>query len=358
MIKYTVLNRIKNRIFFIMSRFSYLCLLVLLLAPYVVYSQGTTEEVSLEKKEDSNANIKRFDLVNYQIIADQKYYKNNPEEQNKSVQSALDEQLISGKSAEEAADAKKTSHEEKAYDQRTTEVLDEQTALDTKLLVSAEEKTGSKQVTLEVDDTRASLKSEDNASEKGITNTNELTKEAFEVEKTLPEQELVIVKEVDNVKPVEVKQANLEQLPVAIKEVPKSEEIKINTEVTSNESAVSSSLASDSLSPAITKNDSVKVATAKPTTYPSTIEFKDNNSVVPTEKHVPAPKKVEPTPVTVEPTPTIVSPTPISEVTETPTKKPEINREKQVIDGLINSGNYEVYDDGKYIKISRKKNNK
>jgi hypothetical protein len=112
---------------------------------------------------------------------------------------------------------------------------------------------------------------------------------------------------------------------------------------------------SDTLTPTIAKIDSVKVVPAKPTSYPSTIEFKDNNSVVPTEKHVPAPKKVEPTPVAVEPTPTIVAPTPIQVETVTPTTKPGINREQQVIDELINSGNYDVYDDGKYIKISRKK---
>ena len=39
----------------------------------------------------------------------------------------------------------------------------------------------------------------------------------------------------------------------------------------------------------------------------------------------------------------------------TTTPNPAINREQQVIDGLINSGNYDVYDDGKYIKIARKK---
>ena len=35
--------------------------------------------------------------------------------------------------------------------------------------------------------------------------------------------------------------------------------------------------------------------------------------------------------------------------------KPEIDREQLVVDELINSGNYDVYDDGKYIKFSKKK---
>lgn len=332
MIKHTKLFVFRTYNFSPMNRFYILFILLLVFTPRVGFSQKIKKEVSLEKIEDSTANIKRFDVVNYQVVADQKYFKNNPEAQSTAVQTVLDEQLVSGKSAEDVADANKTTHAEIAYDQRTTTALDQQVALDTKLLVSAEEKAVSKQVTLDVDYSSSAAQVTAIPIAKPESNSSALTNEFSEPKKTESEQEVVVKQEVE--KPVD---------------------ITSKEEVTNNELIKASPIVSDTLTPTIAKIDSVKVVPAKPTSYPSTIEFKDNNSVVPTEKHVPAPKKVEPTPVAVEPTPTIVAPTPIQVETVTPTTKPGINREQQVIDELINSGNYDVYDDGKYIKISRKK---
>ena len=318
-----------------MNHFYFSLLTLITLSPFVSFSQAVKKETSLERIEDSTSNVKRFDAVNYQILADQKYYKNNPEAKNIANLTALDEQIGTGKSAEHLADAQKASKEEIPYDQRATYTMDNEVALDTKLKRSAEDKASSKGM-----DTYT-----DNSSyEKQASKHSSIEQDTQEIKKVETVEVIPLVKET-----VEVTQ---EKLVVA----------------TVNETTIVSSP---------TTTDSLKVI-VKPTTYPSTIDFKDNNNVVPTEKLVPAPKTVEPTPVVVEPTPVVVEPTPVVvepipvvieptpvvvEPTPIPTPKetvkstpnPAINREQQVIDGLINSGNYDVYDDGKYIKIARKK---
>ena len=311
-----------------MNRFYFSFLVLVTLSPFVSFSQAHKKETSLERIEDSTANLNRFDLVNYQILADQKYYKNNPEAKNIANLTALDEQIGTGKSAEHLADAQKASKEEIPYDQRATYTMDNEVALDTKLKISAEDKASSKGM-----DTYT-----DNSSyEKQASKHSSIEQDTQEIKKVETVEVIPLVKET-----VEVTQ---EKLVVA----------------TVNETTIVSSP---------TTTDSLKVI-VKPTTYPSTIDFKDNNNVVPTEKLVQAPKTVEPTsvvveptPVVVEPTPVVIEPTPVVVVpTPIPTPKetvkstpnPAINREQQVIDGLINSGNYDVYDDGKYIKIARKK---
>ena len=304
-----------------MNHFYFSLLTLITLSPFVSFSQAVKKETSLERIEDSTANLNRFDLVNYQILADQKYYKNNPEAKNIANLTALDEQIGTGKSAEHLADAQKASKEEIPYDQRATYTMDNEVALDTKLKISAEDKASSKGM-----DTYT-----DNISyEKQASKHSSIEQDTQETKKVETVEVIPLVKET-----VEVTQ---EKLVVA----------------TVNETTIVSSP---------TTTDSLKVI-VKQTTFPSTIDFKDNNNVVPTEKLVPAPKKVEPTPVVIEPTPVVIEPTPVVvEPTPIPTPKetvkstpnPAINREQQVIDGLINSGNYDVYDDGKYIKIARKK---
>ena len=306
-----------------MNRFYFSFLVLITLSPFVSFSQAHKKETSLERIEDSTSNVKRFDAVNYQILADQKYYKNNPEAQKTEIQTALDEQIGTGKSAEHLADAHKASKEEVPYDQRATYTMDNEVALDTKLSVSAEDK----------------------ASAKGMgTHTDYSSYEKQETKNSSTEQ--------DTQEPTKVE--NVAVIPVPKEAIEETQNKPVVATVNVNETTIVSSP---------TATDSLKVI-VKPTTYPSTIDFKDNNNVVPTEKLVPAPKKVEPTPAVIEPTPVVVEPTPVVvEPTPIPTPKetvkstpnPTINREQQVIDGLINSGNYDVYDDGKYIKIARKK---
>ena len=68
------------------------------------------------------------------------------------------------------------------------------------------------------------------------------------------------------------------------------------------------------------------------------IELKEQMKVVQKEKYFRGPKIVEKSPVVI-----------VQNIS-----KPEIDREQLVVDELINSGNYDVYDDGKYIKFSKK----
>jgi hypothetical protein len=297
-----------------MNHFYFSLLTLITLSPFVSFSQAVKKETSLERIEDSTANVKRFDLVNYQILADQIYYKNNPEAKNIANLTALDEQIGTVKSAEHLADAQKASKEEIPYDQRATYTMDNEVALDTKLKISAEDKASSKGMDTYTDNSSYEKQASKHSS------TEQDTQETKKVETV---EVIPLVKETGEV--------TQEKLVVA----------------TVNETTTVSSP---------TTTDSLKVI-VKSTTYTSTIDFKDNNNVVPAEKRMPDTKTVEPTPAVIEPTPVVVEPTPIPTPKETvkSTSNPAINREQQVIDGLINSGNYDVYDDGKYIKIARKK---
>ena len=75
--------------------------------------------------------------------------------------------------------------------------------------------------------------------------------------------------------------------------------------------------------------------------------LKEKNKIEKKEKYFAAPKVVEKAKV--------IEYTKVNTVLVDKMTEPENNREQRVVDELINSGNYDVYDDGKYIKFSKKK---
>jgi len=97
----------------------YIVLVLSILVPVIGSSQTTKQETSLEKTEDHKSDIKKFDLINYQIIADQKYYKNNPDEFIKESRFSLDEQ-VSSKSADASADEKGVNNNKNPLDQSSS----------------------------------------------------------------------------------------------------------------------------------------------------------------------------------------------------------------------------------------------
>ena len=85
--------------------------------------------------------------------------------------------------------------------------------------------------------------------------------------------------------------------------------------------------------------DSAKLKAVRELVNAPFIQLNDNHKSITKQKSSQLPKVVEKTPKQVE----------------VKNMYSETSREEKVIDELINSGIYDVYDDGKYIKFSKKK---
>lgn len=272
----------------------YIVLVLSILVPVIGSSQTTKQETSLEKTEDHKSDIKKFDLINYQIIADQKYYKNNPDEFIKESRFSLDEQ-VSSKSADASADEKGVNNNKKPLDQSSSKSsVVEEVAQHKKMGVSDADKSE-----------RSNAEINNKLEKEKKYNSNQsidskAVKQGKVVDKSISSNS--IVKGLEN-------QSN-KNTTTGFRAKKEADSLIFNSKVVSN-----------------TKKETLN------------IELKEKMKVVQKEKYFRGPKIVEKSPAVI-----------VQKIS-----KPEIDREQLVVDELINSGNYDVYDDGKYIKFSKKK---
>lgn len=271
----------------------YIVLVLSILVPVIGSSQTTKQETSLEKTEDHKSDIKKFDLINYQIIADQKYYKNNPDEFIKESRFSLDEQ-VSSKSADASADEKGVNNNKNPLDQSSSKSSVVEVAQHKKMGVSDADK--SERSNAEINN---KLENEKKSNLNQSTDSKAV-KQGKVVGKSISSNS--IVKGLEN-------QSN-KNTTTGVRAKKEADSLIFNSKVVSN-----------------TKKETLN------------IELKEKTKVVQKEKYFRGPKIVEKSPVVI-----------VQNIS-----KPEIDREQLVVDELINSGNYDVYDDGKYIKFSKKK---
>jgi hypothetical protein len=284
--------------------------IILVLSVFISFAgnaQNMNEEPSLDKIQDATSDVKKYDLVNYQFIADQKYFKNNPDALTNQIASSLEEQL-SLKSADHSADDKGINANQIPLDQSHRSISSQEEALDSKFTESAEdkfeEKVGRKQVVSNLPHTienkkielvhtseNKSISDKQNIKNTNSQSTNKLTNKDVTTETKKSREQLVVV-------------------PV------KNEKLIVKNVV-----------------------DSAKLKAVKELVNAPFIQLNDNHRTITKQKSTQLPKVVEKTPKQVE----------------VKNLYSETSREEKVIDELINSGIYDVYDDGKYIKFSKKK---
>jgi len=266
----------------------YILLVLSVLVSFSGNSQATNQEPSLDKIQDATSDVKKYDLINYQIIADQKYFKNNPNELTKQSTMSLEEQVSLKSANNKVINVNQTHLNESARRSSSSEV-----ALDNNLSESAEDKfdqkAGIKQLEKKTTSNNQNIKtpnsSNSNPQAKNNVANNGVTNEAKK-----------------SLEPRVVVPAKKEKL--IVKNVVDSEKLK-----------------------------AVKALVDAPF-----IQLNDNHKINTKHKSSQLPEVVAPIPVEVKNSYT------------------ESTREEKVIDELINSGNYDVYDDGKYIKFSKKRN--
>ncbi len=285
----------------------YIILVLSVFLSFAGNAQNINEEPSLDKIQDVTSDVKKYDLVNYQFIADQKYFKNNPEELTKQISLSLEEQL-SSKSADHSADNKGINANQIPLDQSDRSFSSQEVALDSKFSESAEdkfeEKAGRKQAVSNLSPTTENKKIE-------LVQTS--------AKKTTTDQQ-------------NIKSTNSQSTVKLV-----NKEITTETKKTVEQKVVVPAK-NEKL---IVKNvvDSAKLKAVKDLVNAPFIQLNDNHKSITKQKSSQLPKVVEKTPKQVE----------------VKNMYSETSREEKVIDELINSGIYDVYDDGKYIKFSKKK---
>ena len=271
--------------------------IILVLSVFISFAgnaQNINEEPSLDKIQDATSDVKKYDLVNHQVIADQKYFKNNPDALTKQITISLEEQ-VSLKSSDQSADDKgiKANH----------------TPLD-----AAERSSSSADVPY---DSKFSLSEENNSNKKSNSKNKELNSSNRVDSPSNQTQLKPHSKGNSSVNEKSIEQGN-----------------KIIGQPT-NSRLYEKSHAN------VSKSNEVEVVIETPSNL-----LKEKNNVK-KEKYFAAPKIVEKPKVIEYPKVNTVQ---VDKITE-----PDNNREQRVVHDLINSGNYNVYDDGKYIKFSKKK---
>ncbi len=285
----------------------YIILVLSVFLSFAGNAQNINEEPSLDKIQDVTSDVKKYDLVNYQFIADQKYFKNNPEELTKQISLSLEEQL-SSKSADHSADNKGINANQIPLDQSDRSFSSQEVALDSKFSESAEdkfeEKAGRKQAVSNLSPTTENKKIE-------LVQTS--------AKKTTTDQQ-------------NIKSTNSQSTVKLV-----NKEITTETKKTVEQKVVVPAK-NEKL---IVKNvvDSAKLKAVRELVNAPFIQLNDNHKSITKQKSSQLPKVVEKTPKQVE----------------VKNMYSETSREEKVIDELINSGIYDVYDDGKYIKFSKKK---
>jgi hypothetical protein len=281
----------------------YIILVLSVFVSFVGNAQNTNEEPSLDKIQDATSDVKKYDLVNYQIIADQKYFKNNPDALTRQRAISLEEQV-----SLKSADHKAIHGNQIPLDEASRITSSEEVALDSKISESAEDKFEQK------------------------TRRNQ-------PESKQPVNNLLPT--VENKKPA-VKNPNSDYQNAKTSNSQSSSRGSnkgVTTE--SKKSAEQGIVVTAKKEKLIVKNvvDSAKLKAVRELVNAPFIQLNDNHRSITKQKSTQLPKVVEKTPKQVE----------------VKNMYTESDREEKVIDDLINSGNYDVYDDGKYIKFSKKK---
>lgn len=285
---------------------------ILVLSVFVSFfgnAQNNNEEPALDKIQDATSDVKKYDKINYQHVADQKYFKNNPEALTDKLTISLEEQ-VSHKSADHAADHKGINANHTPHDQTTRNSTDSEVPFDRKLERSAEdlldgqfehEKAKSKSVSHQentklevfqpVEKKSNSNGYKDNSSNSSSSSTKNSAKKELSTQTKKMEDSKIVA-------------------------TTKKEEPKVKHVV-----------------------DSAKLKAVKELVNAPFIQYKDNHKVTSNQKSTQLTKVVDKT-------------TKQAEVINTNIQS---NSEDRVVDQLINSGIYDVYDDGKYIKFSMKR---
>lgn len=273
----------------------YILLVLSVLVSFSGNSQATNQEPSLDKIQDATSDVKKYDLINYQIIADQKYFKNNPDALNKESIISLEDQ-ISSKSADANADDKGVNTKQTPLYEASRMSSSTKVALDSKLSASeenkSEQKSHNKIKELNLDNRVDSPSNQTKVKSPSKGNSSPLEKS----------------KEAGNKIAGQTKNGKLSEKSLV--DASKSNQVKSIIDAPSN-------------------------------------LLKEKNKIEKKEKYFAAPKVVEKAKV--------IEYTKVNTVLVDKMTEPENNREQRVVDELINSGNYDVYDDGKYIKFSKKK---
>lgn len=285
----------------------YIILVLSVFVSFVGNAQNTNEEPSLDKIQDATSDVKKYDLVNYQIIADQKYFKNNPDALTDQLKISLDEQS-SLKPADQSADYKGIHGGQISLDEGARFTSSEEVAIDSKLSESAEdkfeEKAGRKPAVSNLSPTIENKKIE-------LVKTSE--KKSTSDQKNIKSTNSQSTSKLVN-KDITTETKKSREQPVVVPV--KNEKLIVKNVV-----------------------DSAKLKAVKELVNAPFIQLNDNHRTITKQKSTQLPKVVEKTPKQVE----------VKNVYT------ESSREDKVINELINSGNYDVYDDGKYIKFSKKK---
>jgi hypothetical protein len=289
----------------------YIVLVLSLLVSFTGNTQSTNEEPSLDKIQDATSDVKKYDLINYQIIADQKYFRNNPDALIKESSLSLEEQ-VSRKSADESAYNKGINANQSPLDEGTRSYSSTEGSLDTKSSESAEErferKAGGKESEMNsVSREENSKKVANQSSETKSTSNTDNAKTSNSTNSTAQTTSKSGKKEVTN---------ESKKSPGSLAIPAKKEKLIVKNVV-----------------------DSTKLKAVKELVNAPFIQLNDNHKATNKQKSTQLTKNVQKT---------------VKQV-EIKNTYPESDREDQVVDELINSGNYDVYDDGKYIKFSKKK---
>lgn len=288
----------------------YTILVLSVFVSFLGYAQNN--EPALDKIQDATTDVKRYDKINYQHIADQKYFKNNPEALTEKSIISLEEQ-VSHKSSEHAADYKGINANHTPHDQTTRKTSDSEVPFDRKLERSAEELLDGKF-------------EHEKAKTKSVSHQESSKLEVFQ--------------------PVEKKSnsnTNKENASNSSRSTTKT-----SNKSTKNEISSKSMKSEESKVVAVTKKeepkvkhvvDSAKLKAVKELVNAPFIQLKDNHKVASSQKSTQFAKVVDKS----------------SKQVEAITTNMQSSSEESVVDQLINSGIYDVYDDGKYIKFSKKR---
>lgn len=271
--------------------------IILVLSVFVSFAgntQNINEEPSLDKIQDATSDVKKYDLVNYQFIADQKYFKNNPDALTKQTDLSLEEQF-SLKSADQSADDKGINGNQNTSDGDEKSSSSADLPLDTKFSLSEENNS----------------KQKSNSKNKALNSGNRVDSPSNQTQ---------------------LKSHSKGNSSVHEKSIEQGNKI-VGQSITSRSSEKSFV--------DLSKSNEINAIIDTPSNL-----LKDKNKVK-KEKYFAGPKIVEKPKVIEYPKVNTVQ---VDKITE-----PENNREQRVVHDLINSGNYDVYDDGKYIKFSKKK---
>lgn len=288
---------------------------ILVLSVFVsFFGNAQNNEPALDKIQDATTDVKRYDVINYQHIADQKYFKNNPEALTERSTISLEEQ-VSHKSSEHAADHKGINANHTPHDQTSRNTTDSEIPFDRKLERSAEELLDGQF-------------EHEKAKAKSVSHQENTKLEVFQpVEKKSNSNSNGNKEKLSNSSRSTTKTSNKSAKNEVTSKSLKSEESKIVATTKKEEPKVKHVV------------DSAKLKAVKELVNAPFIQYKDNHKVTSNQKSTQLAKVVDKS----------------SKQVEAVTTNMQSSSEESVVDQLINSGIYDVYDDGKYIKFSKKR---